>query len=154
MSYFICSFSTRFPAFCNVNVMHSKELENALYVCVIAPVLKHRGVKNVWRSWLEAPRIRNLGTSWKWVVRFTSRPLYPWRKSHRWYPLSTMLGGPVGNWTPVVQTELRRLLKLRFMIRDHKRISTHWNGTCMTFIRLSILCSFSDHKLCNGLTKL
>jgi hypothetical protein len=34
-----------------------------------------------------------LGTSWKWVVIFTSRPLYPRGKSP-WFPLDRRLGGP------------------------------------------------------------
>jgi hypothetical protein len=35
----------------------------------------------------------DLGTRWRWVVRFTSRPLYPQGKSP-WYPLDRRLGGP------------------------------------------------------------
>jgi hypothetical protein len=33
------------------------------------------------------------GGEWRWVVSFTSRPLYPQRKS-LCYPLDRMLGGP------------------------------------------------------------
>jgi hypothetical protein len=40
-----------------------------------------------------APRILYLGTRCRWVVRSTSRPLYPQGKSP-WYPLDTRLGGP------------------------------------------------------------
>jgi hypothetical protein len=39
-----------------------------------------------------APRILDLGTSWRWVVRFTPRPLCSQRKSP-WYPLGKRLGG-------------------------------------------------------------
>jgi hypothetical protein len=39
------------------------------------------------------PRILDLGTRWRWVVSFTSRPLYPQGKSP-WYPLDRRLGGP------------------------------------------------------------
>jgi hypothetical protein len=39
------------------------------------------------------PRIVDLGTSWRWVVSFTSQPLYPLWKSPR-YPLDGRLGGP------------------------------------------------------------
>jgi hypothetical protein len=35
----------------------------------------------------------DLGTSWRWVVNFTPRPLYPRGKSPR-YPLDRRLGGP------------------------------------------------------------
>jgi hypothetical protein len=38
-----------------------------------------------------APRILDLGTRWRWVVSFTSRPLYPQGKSP-WYPLDRRLG--------------------------------------------------------------
>jgi hypothetical protein len=34
----------------------------------------------------------DLGTSWRWVVSFTQRPLYPWGRSH-WHPLDRSLGG-------------------------------------------------------------
>jgi len=33
-----------------------------------------------------APRIIDFDTGWRWVVRFTPRPLYPQRRSP-WYPL-------------------------------------------------------------------
>jgi hypothetical protein len=39
------------------------------------------------------PPILNLGTRWRWVVSFTSRPLYPWGKSPR-YPLDGTMGRP------------------------------------------------------------
>jgi hypothetical protein len=35
----------------------------------------------------------DLSTRWRWVVNFTSRPLYPQGKSP-WYPLNRRLGGP------------------------------------------------------------
>jgi hypothetical protein len=44
--------------------------------------------KDAWESEIIAPRILNLGTTWKWVVRFTPR-----RKSSR-YALDRVLGGP------------------------------------------------------------
>jgi hypothetical protein len=39
------------------------------------------------------PRFLDLGTSWRWVVSFTPRPLYPRGKSPR-YPFERRLGGP------------------------------------------------------------
>jgi hypothetical protein len=40
-----------------------------------------------------APRIRELGTRWSWVVSFTPRPLYLQGKSLQ-YPLDRRLNGP------------------------------------------------------------
>jgi hypothetical protein len=53
---------------------------------------KHHAMKAYWDSGGIAPRILNLGTRWRWVVRFTPRPLYPQGKSP-WYPLHRRLGG-------------------------------------------------------------
>jgi hypothetical protein len=39
------------------------------------------------------PRFLDLGTSWRWVVNFTPRPLYP-RGKRPGYPLDRRLGGP------------------------------------------------------------
>jgi hypothetical protein len=39
------------------------------------------------------PHFLDLGTSWRWVVNFTPRPLYP-RGKCAWYPLYRRLGGP------------------------------------------------------------
>jgi hypothetical protein len=55
-------------------------------------VLKHHIMK-LYGDGGKAPRILNLGNSWKWVVSLTLRPLYPWGKK-TWYPLDGRLGGP------------------------------------------------------------
>jgi hypothetical protein len=39
------------------------------------------------------PYFLDLGTSWRWVVSFTPRPLYPRGKSSQ-YPLDMRMGGP------------------------------------------------------------
>jgi hypothetical protein len=39
------------------------------------------------------PHFLDLGTSWRWVDKFTPRPLYPRGKNPR-YPLDRRLGGP------------------------------------------------------------
>jgi hypothetical protein len=39
-----------------------------------------------------APRILDLGTKWRRVVRFVTRLLYP--QGRPWYPLDRRLGGP------------------------------------------------------------
>jgi hypothetical protein len=49
---------------------------------------RHEGVL---RSGGIAQSILDLG--WRWVIRFTPRPLYPQGKSS-WYPLDRRLGGP------------------------------------------------------------
>jgi hypothetical protein len=40
-----------------------------------------------------APRVLGLGIRWRWVVSFTTRPLYHQGKIP-WYPLDRRLGGP------------------------------------------------------------
>jgi len=40
-----------------------------------------------------APHIPDLDTTWRWVVSFTLRPLYP-QRYNPWYPLDRKLGGP------------------------------------------------------------
>jgi hypothetical protein len=54
---------------------------------------KHQAMKKYWRSGGIAPRIPDLGTRWRWVVSFTSRPPYPQGKSPC-YPLDRRLAGP------------------------------------------------------------
>jgi hypothetical protein len=44
-------------------------------------------------TWSPARKYFYLGTRWKWVVRFTPRPLYPQGKCPC-YPLDRRLGGP------------------------------------------------------------
>jgi hypothetical protein len=53
-------------------------------------VLRH---KSVWKSGCINPHNLNLGTSWRWVVSVTLRPLYPRRNSFP-YQLDRRLGGP------------------------------------------------------------
>jgi hypothetical protein len=50
-------------------------------------------MKAYWESGGIAPHILDLGTRRRWVVSFTSRPLYPHGKSAR-YPLDRSLGRP------------------------------------------------------------
>jgi hypothetical protein len=49
--------------------------------------------KDAWGSGCTDPHILDLGTSWRLVVSFTPRSIYPQGKSHR-YPLDRRLGGP------------------------------------------------------------
>jgi hypothetical protein len=50
-------------------------------------------MKAYWGSGCIAPRNLDLGTRWRWVVSFTTQPLYLQGKSP-WYPFDRRLGGP------------------------------------------------------------
>jgi hypothetical protein len=63
-----------------------------LSLCLTNYALRREGV---WGSRCIDPYFLDLGTSWRWVVNFTPRPLYPQGKSP-WYPLDRRLGGPHG----------------------------------------------------------
>jgi hypothetical protein len=54
---------------------------------------KHHAMKTCWRNGGIAPCILTLCTRWRWVVSFTSLPLYP-RDKTPWYPLDRRLGVP------------------------------------------------------------
>jgi hypothetical protein len=56
-------------------------------------ITKHHSIKEYWGSWDTTPCIPDLGTRWRWVVSFTTWPLYPQGKSNL-YPLDRRLGGP------------------------------------------------------------
>jgi hypothetical protein len=63
-----------------------------------------------WRrmgEWKYISIILDLGTRWRWVVRFIPRPLYRWGKSSRWAPeqVCAVRISPVpwGNGSPAVQ---------------------------------------------------
>jgi hypothetical protein len=60
--------------------------------CDFIFLTKHHAMKAYLGSGCVAPCIPDLGTRWRWVVSFTSRPLYPQGKSP-WYPLDRKLGG-------------------------------------------------------------
>jgi len=61
-------------------------------VVLVLFLTDHHSMKAYWGSGGIAPRIL-WGTRWRWVVSFTSQPLYLQRKSP-WYPLDRRLGGP------------------------------------------------------------
>jgi hypothetical protein len=73
--------------------------ESILHILIMVKVrlslclTKHHAMKACWGSGSVAPRILDLGTSRRWVVSFTPRPLYPQGKSP-WYSLDRRLGGP------------------------------------------------------------
>jgi hypothetical protein len=59
-------------------------------LCLTNEALRH---KCVWRSGCIDPRCLDIGTSWRWVVSFTARPLCPRGKSPQ-YPLDRRFGEP------------------------------------------------------------
>jgi hypothetical protein len=73
-----------------VYVAHSSQtsIKVKLSLCLISIMLwVHMG------EWRYGSTILNLGTKWRWVVRFTPRPLYS-RGNSPWYPLDKKLIGP------------------------------------------------------------
>jgi hypothetical protein len=55
----------------------------SLYKVKVVPVLHQVSrQEEVWGSRGTAPRILNLGTTWRWVVSFTPRPLYHRERAH------------------------------------------------------------------------
>jgi hypothetical protein len=61
-----------------------------LSLCTTNLAVRH---EDEWESGCIDPRILDLGTSWRWVVSFTPRPIYLRGKSPR-YPLDRRLSGP------------------------------------------------------------
>jgi hypothetical protein len=55
-------------------------------------LIKHYAMKACGSGCVD-PHFLDLGASWRWVINFTPRPLYPRGKSPR-YPLNRRLGGP------------------------------------------------------------
>jgi hypothetical protein len=56
---------------------------------------KHHSIKTYWRSRVMAPRILNLGSRRRWMVSFTTCPLYPLKKSPCYPPpIGRRLCGP------------------------------------------------------------
>jgi hypothetical protein len=68
--------------------MCTDKIKVKLFLCLT----KHNATKTYWRNGGIALCILNLGTTWRWVVSFMPRPLYPQGKSP-WYPLDRRLGG-------------------------------------------------------------
>jgi hypothetical protein len=66
------------------------KLKVKLSLCFFNWAPRHEGV---FRSGVIAPLILDLGSRWRWVVSFTTWPLYPQGK-RPWYPLDRRLGGP------------------------------------------------------------
>jgi hypothetical protein len=84
-----------------------------------------------------APRILNHGTSWRWVVSFMPRPLYPRGKSPQ-YPLVGWLGGSRAGldaghlnvkimYYALMVIYVARIFNLKFSPGDsHKNRITNW----------------------------
>jgi hypothetical protein len=70
-------------------ICHS-HVEVQLSLCLTNYALRHEGV---WGRGCIDPRFLDIGTSWRWVVNFTPRPLYPRGRSPQ-HPLDMRLGEP------------------------------------------------------------
>jgi hypothetical protein len=68
---------------------------------------KHHNMKTYWRSGGIASHSLRLGTRCRWVVSFTTRPLYPQGKIPC-YPLNRRLGGPQSRSGKVVKRKIPR----------------------------------------------
>jgi hypothetical protein len=64
------------------------------------------------------PHILDLGTSWRWVVSFTPRPLYPWGIRHR-YSLDRRLRGPWNQSGRRMEENFLPLPGLELLTLDH-----------------------------------
>jgi hypothetical protein len=88
-----------------------------LPLCLTNSALRHEGL---WESDCIDPRFLDLGTSWRWGVSFTPRPLYPRRKSPR-YPLDRRLGGP--------QSRSGRRGEDKILVPTGTRTPTPWSSS-------------------------
>jgi hypothetical protein len=70
--------------------IHIHTLIKINVVPVLNYALHHEGI---WRRGYIDPYFLDLGPTWRWMVSFTPRPLYPREKNSR-YPLDRRLGGP------------------------------------------------------------
>jgi len=81
---------------------------------IYVSLTKDHAVRTYWESGGIGPRILNLGTVWRWVVTFTSQPLYarcpfgrwlcvPQNRSGRGGKEKSLIPAPAGIWNPLVQ---------------------------------------------------
>jgi hypothetical protein len=95
----------------------------------------------VWWSGCIDPHFLDLGTSWRWVDSFTSRPLYPRGESPR-YALDRRLGGPLKILCPLyLMTKTDSISETYMKKRKRWTISRKtmmWTGLgyCMKFVDL------------------
>jgi hypothetical protein len=97
-----------------------------LSLCLTNYTQHHKGV---WGSGCIDPYVLDLGASWRWVISFTHRSLYPQGKSPR-YPLDRRLGGP--------QNRPARSGENSWPYRDSNSeasvvqpVSSHYTGYCI-----------------------
>jgi hypothetical protein len=64
--------------------------------CPCAKLINHYTMKTFWK-WMYTSTISWPSTSWRWLVIFTLRPLYPQRYSQQ-YPLDRRLCRPHSQW--------------------------------------------------------
>jgi hypothetical protein len=101
-----------------------------LPLCLTNYALRHEGV---WGSGCIDQRVLYLGPSWRWVVSFTPRPLYPRGKSPL-YPLDRRLGGPHGEVKILAPTGTRTPTLGRPASRQSLYRLRYPGSTCFTFL--------------------
>jgi len=112
-----------------------------------------------WGSGSIVPHILGLGTRWRWVVSFTSRPLYP-KGKNPWYPLGGWLGprtaldimvkrkipNPMpGLEPPIIQTVAHWAIRLLFCYSKGTEIKK-----CLSWNFSTISVSFSAYSVKGG----
>jgi hypothetical protein len=111
-----------------------------LSLCLINSALCH---ENIWGSGCIDPRILDLGTSWSWVISFTSRPLYPGER----VPGNHRTGGWVGSWTGLDDEEKRKPCSYWDSNSDHSAAQP----VSSRFTDLKVSCIFWEVILFLGL---
>jgi hypothetical protein len=117
----------------------------------------HHAMKTYWGSGGIAPSILDLGTRWRWVVSFTTRPLYPQEKS-LCFPLDRGWVGPRAVLDAVVKRKIpspRRESNPRTpIVQPLAHRYTDWAITAIMFLeicnkmfKIKFICIFMLHIL-------
>jgi hypothetical protein len=92
--------------------------------------------EGVWGSGCIDPRFLDLGTSWSWVVSFTSRPLYPRD------PLDRRLGGPLSRYGGDT-TEVNLFLYYIWGNIGQNTLKCLWHGFSQAKYQLMTACYYT-----------
>jgi hypothetical protein len=84
---------------------HNMQVKVKLFLCLTNQALRHEGV---WGSGCIDPHFLDIGTTWRWVVSFTPRPLYPGERA----PGTRYIRGWVDPRTGLDDVEKRKFLTL------------------------------------------
>jgi hypothetical protein len=102
-------------------------------------------MKAYWESGCKLHSFFDLGTRWRWVVSFTTRPLYPQGKSP-WYPFNGRLGGPQSRSGHYTNDNHANAVFKRFWVSSQtynfcfKHFSTLWTFDGMQRQFLTLCC--------------